>query len=170
MERTLWFEREFRFDLPPGAFPSVLERLRGTPARLEEKLRVVPGDLRIARKEDKWSIQEHAGHLLDLEELHEARIDDYLAGKEALRGADLKNTKTNTANHNAADTELLLQKFRKARFRFVERLGEVKDVTQSAIHPRLNKPMRIIDMAVFVAEHDDHHLATISELMEKAGV
>jgi hypothetical protein len=33
-----------------------------------------------------------------------------------------------------------------------------------AIHPRLNKPMRLTDHLFFVAEHDDHHLAHISQL------
>lgn len=28
-----------------------------------------------------------------------------------------------------------------------------------AIHPRLQKPMRLMDWVYFVAEHDDHHLA-----------
>jgi hypothetical protein len=32
------------------------------------------------------------------------------------------------------------------------------------VHPRLRQPMRFVDHLYFVAEHDDHHLATISEL------
>jgi hypothetical protein len=32
------------------------------------------------------------------------------------------------------------------------------------VHPRLGTPMRLVDMMFFVAEHDDHHLATITEL------
>jgi hypothetical protein len=32
----------------------------------------------------------------------------------------------------------------------------------------LRTPMRLIDLAVFVADHDDHHLAAISELSERA--
>jgi hypothetical protein len=34
-----------------------------------------------------------------------------------------------------------------------------------AIHPRLNKPMRLVDMLFFQAEHDDYHLARISDLI-----
>jgi len=170
MERTLWFERQFRFDLPPGAFPSVLERLRGTPARLEEKLSGLSVEIRTNRLENAWSIQEHAGHLLDLDELHQLRVEDYLAGKEMLSPADLKNRKTTDANHNARDVSELLRSFRNARIHFVESLRKIEDVTRKAIHPRLNQAMRVIDMAVFVAEHDDHHLATISQLKEKLGV
>jgi hypothetical protein len=39
------------------------------------------------------------------------------------------------------------------------------DWVRSALHPRLKTPMRLLDLAFFVAEHDDHHLATISELL-----
>jgi hypothetical protein len=35
---------------------------------------------------------------------------------------------------------------------------------RTAHHPRLDRPMRVMDLAVFVAEHDDHHLARITEL------
>jgi hypothetical protein len=35
---------------------------------------------------------------------------------------------------------------------------------RSALHPRLNVQMRLVDMLFFQAEHDDYHLARISEL------
>jgi len=35
----------------------------------------------------------------------------------------------------------------------------------SALHPRLGTPLRLIDHALFVAEHDDHHLARIGGLL-----
>ncbi len=31
-----------------------------------------------------------------------------------------------------------------------------------AMQPRLNKPIRLIDMVLFFAEHNDHYLATMS--------
>jgi len=31
-------------------------------------------------------------------------------------------------------------------------------------HPRLQPPMTVVDMAYFVAEHDDLHLTIITEL------
>jgi hypothetical protein len=45
MNRTKWVEREFEFNLPVGVFPSVLERLRGTPARVEELTRGLAPEL-----------------------------------------------------------------------------------------------------------------------------
>jgi len=36
-------------------------------------------------------------------------------------------------------------------------------------HPRLKTPMRLVDHLYFVAEHDDHHLARIWELVNAVG-
>jgi hypothetical protein len=166
MNRTKWVEREFDFRLPVGVFPCVLERLRGTPARLEELARSLPPELLTGRRGGKWSAQEHVGHLYDLDELHEARLEDYARGAEVLRAADMTNRKTEEAGHNSARLEDLLALFRSARESFVRRLETMteEEVGRSALHPRLGKQMRVIDLALFVAEHDDHHLASITEL------
>jgi hypothetical protein len=37
------------------------------------------------------------------------------------------------------------------------------------VHPRLQQPMRVVDMAFFVAEHDDHHLARMTQLARMFG-
>jgi uncharacterized damage-inducible protein DinB len=166
MNRTKWVERRFDFNLPAGVFPCVLERLRGTPARLEELALSLPKEVLTERREGRWSAQEHVGHLYDLDELHEGRLEDYARGLEVLRAADMSNRKTEEAGHNSARLEDLLALFRSARASFVRRLESLTEdeVNASAIHPRLGKQMRVIDMALFVAEHDDHHLASISEL------
>jgi exonuclease I len=170
MQRTKWFERAFDFSLPVGVFPSVIERLRGTPARLEELVRALPAQTLTARRGEAWTIQEQVGHLIDLDELHEGRLEDYARRLDTLRPADLTNRKTFEANHNDAEIEDLLARFRAARLGFVRRLEALseEEVAASAIHPRLRQQMRVIDMALFVAEHDDHHLATITELSRNA--
>jgi uncharacterized damage-inducible protein DinB len=38
---------------------------------------------------------------------------------------------------------------------------------RSALHPRLQVPMRLVDHLFFVAEHDDHHRARIWELRRR---
>jgi hypothetical protein len=50
---------------------------------------------------------------------------------------------------------------------FVRRLDEYDAtfVERTALHPRLKMKIRVIDLAFFIAEHDDHHLARISELI-----
>lgn len=167
IKRMRWVEREFEFNLPAGLFPCVVERLRGTPARLEELTRGLTHEELTAKPGGLWSIQEQAGHLLDLDELHEGRLEDYARGLEVLRAADMQNRKTEEAGHNAARLEDILAAFRVARLGFVRRLESLTEaeVAASALHPRLQKQMRVIDMAYFTAEHDDHHLASVSELL-----
>jgi hypothetical protein len=74
-----WFERKFDFAFPVEQYPNLHIRLWGTPARLEEMLRTVSRDLLIKKPGGKWSAQEHAGHLADLEPLWMARVNDFLA-------------------------------------------------------------------------------------------
>ena len=163
LDRTPWFERNFNFNFPVEVFPSILERLRGTPARLEEMIHSFAVDVLTVRLNDAWSIQDHIGHLSDLDELHDGRIDDYLSEHETMRPADLMNRKTWDAGHNHRQIEELLESFRVARKHFVDRLEavDVQVLNRIAVHPRLNVQMRLIDMAFFVAEHDDHHLSSI---------
>jgi uncharacterized damage-inducible protein DinB len=164
-----WTDRTFRFDLPVELFPIVIERLRGTAPRIEDKVRGLSPEVLTRREGDSWSIQEHIGHLFDLDEIHTGRLDDYLANAEALRPADIQNRKTWNSNHNVRAADFLVQQFRREREAFVERMETWAPalIGQSALHPRLKQPMRVIDMAFFVAEHDDHHLARMTELTRR---
>ncbi|MGH9779726.1 MAG: DinB family protein, partial [Candidatus Acidiferrales bacterium] len=105
---SIWFERKFAFDFPAELYPNLIVRLRGTPARLEEFLRGLSPEQLTRKPEGKWSIQENAGHLLDLEPLWFARVDDFLARKETLAPTDLTNRKTHEARHNERRIEELL--------------------------------------------------------------
>lgn len=165
----VWFGRKFEFTFPVEHYPNLCVRLRGTPARLEEMLRGVAHRTLIAKPQGKWSAQEHAGHLLDLESLWIARVEDFLKGGDTLTVADLTNRKTDEANHNARPLAEILAEFRVARRRLVDRVGELEPAVfaQSMLHPRLKQPMRLVDHLYFVAEHDDHHLATIWEMISR---
>lgn len=171
VERQRWFDRQFELGLPLAAFPEVLERLRGTPARLEERLRSVPAETLVCRIDGTWSIQENAGHILDLEPLWAGRLDDLLAGRKTLRVADLQNRPTDEAFHNARPLADILLAFREARSRSVTRLENLSDreLGSTALHPRLQQPMTVVDLFFFVVEHDDHHLARISEILRLTG-
>jgi hypothetical protein len=162
-----WIERKFNFDYPIGVLPAIMERVRGTPARLEEMVKLLPPETLTLKPGGEWSIQEHVGHLSDLEELHDGRLDDFDAGLDTLRAADMSNKKTHEANHNDAHIEDLLARFRAVRERFVARIEAmgVEEASRSALHPRLQKQMRVIDLALFAAEHDDHHLAAIRQIV-----
>src|SRR5262245_2807693 len=167
MEQQKWIERHFELGIPDNLLVCILERLRGTPARIEELVRGIPAADLIRRANEAWSIQEHIGHLYDLEEIHEGRIDDLISRLANLRAADVTNRKTWEANYNSASNEQLIASVRSARMKFVRRIEALdEDVLRvSAVHPRLKSPMRIIDMSFFIAEHDDHHLAVMRRLV-----
>lgn len=164
-----WFERRFEFSFPVELHPNLCARLRGTPARLEELTRSGTPDRLVKKAGQNWSAQEHAGHLLDLESLWIARLGDYVAGASVLTTADLTNQKTHQANHNAWPLEEILHRFRAARWVLLQRASKIDPVlfSRSIPHPRLQTPMRLVDHLFFVAEHDDHHLARIWELLNR---
>jgi len=165
-----WFERRFSFEhLGEPDFPFLVERLRGAPARVEERTRSLPRELLTRRSGDAWSIQEHIGHLIDLDELHSSRLEDYRAGAGALRPADLQNRRTHEARHNERPLAELHDGFRRGRSQLVFQLEgwDRGKLLVPAVHPRLQQPMRLVDMLYFVAEHDDHHLAHMTELARR---
>src|ERR1700732_1849879 len=125
----IWFERKFEFSFPVELLPNLRARLRGTPARLEEALRGRSDKILSRKAQSEWSAQENAGHLLDLEPLWLARVGDYVAASDHLTVADLKNRKTDEANHNARPLEQILSEFRAARERLLKR-GDELDASQ----------------------------------------
>ena len=162
-----WFDRTFDLGLPSAAASELIDRLRRSPERLAEAVRGLPSEVLTRRPtEGKWSIQENAGHLLDLEPLWEQRLDDYDASAEALHPADLENRKTHAAGHNERKIDEILAEFHEIRSAIVDRIARMTsaELARTALHPRLREPMSVVDLCFFVAEHDDHHFRTIEEL------
>ena len=169
ISQTPWFQRKFNFDFPVGLFPVILERLRGTVPRIEQIIENHSEEFLEFKSAEQWSIKEHIGHLYDLENLWYGRIDDFLSGATSLRAADLTNSRTHSANHNLKKSGELLKLFAESRRLFLPRIEQIDETTAvlTALHPRLQEPMRLIDSIFFVAEHDDHHLAKMRELAER---
>jgi len=166
MQQIRWFDRKFQFDFQQNIFPAILERLEGTIPRMAFKIKYISPKIQNLRVNNTWSIKENIGHLIDLEPLWQNRLTDILEGKEFLREADLKNKKTDLADHNKKELETLFIDFqgvRKKTLRLLEKLSE-NEVYKFSKHPRLLTPMRTMDLFLFVAEHDDHHLARITEI------
>jgi uncharacterized damage-inducible protein DinB len=168
ISQTPWFERSFHFDFPLSHFPVVFSRLEGSVFRLQYVLANADDEACSYNKEG-WSVKEELGHLYDMEELWWARLQDFLDGREMLTIADLNNTKTKEANHNENTLEGLMLLFVRERQRMLESIYDFDHGTLglTAVHPRLQQPMRLIDALYFVAEHDDHHIAKISGLLRK---
>lgn len=167
VELAKWVDLKFSFDYPIGKFPALIERLRGTSIRLEDFVKELTTNQLTKKENEKWSIQEHVGHLIDLEALLGSRINDFESNVEVLTPADMSNAKTYAANYNTANITNLLNEFKTIRLGHIEKLEKYNnsDVAKTALHPRLNKPMRLVDLAYFFAEHDDHHLAIMRRLI-----
>lgn len=167
MKQEKWFDRTFDYKHAQQKLPLTLERLAQGPSRLAEKVREVPEAALTVAEPGKWSIKEHIGHLTDLEPLWLGRLDDIINGEIELRTTDLTNSKTHLANHNAKPLSELLTEFSTIRQQTMIRLKAVNgDVfSRSALHPRLRTPMRVADLFLFVAEHGDHHITSITLLL-----
>ncbi len=167
IRRVPWLQRPFSVDHAVGELVYIIERLRGTPVRLKERVAGLSKEQLVRRDGDTWSIQENIGHLLDVEALWHGRLDDFEQHKQVLRPADLENRRTFDANYNSRALVELQIAFSESRSWLVERLESIDDAAGNrvSLHPRLNRPMKIVDLMFFAAEHDDHHLARISELM-----
>ena len=167
MKRQKWFDKKFQFKLSLNQYASVLKKLEENPDIIAKLVSKLPEEILTKRVENRWSIKENVGHLIDLEQLHDGRIDDFIAGKEKLRPADLNNRKTDEANHNNKNIDELISQLKMVRENFVKRMKHLdeKTLSRSSIHPRLKQPMRPIDMAQFVLEHDEHHIETITKLI-----
>ena len=163
MQRLTWVDRKFHLDIPPGWIHNVMSRLAGTEARLSQITQGLT-DLQTHFKPDgKWSIKEHIGHLGDLEDLHLQRLSDFKEHRPQLSAWDVTNAATDSADHNEREINDLVDTFYKKRKRFIELLQTLDDETQmfQSQHPRLKIPMKPVDMATFIAEHDDHHIASM---------
>jgi len=163
-----WFERQFHFDFPAGLFPIIFSRLEGSIFRLNILLANADEDF-CSYNANGWSVKEHIGHLYDLEELWWKRLQDFMQNKTVLTSADLNNQKTKEAGHNEKTLEQLLQQFTIERQKILETIYGFDEAMLSriSVHPRLNQEMRLIDSLYFVAEHDDHHISAISNLLRK---
>ena len=157
-----WLDRRFDFNQPVGVVPPVLGRLKGTPARAKELVAGISETLLATRVNGKWSVKEHLGNLVDLQPLDERRLSEFQdGGAGVLSTADMDNRATESANHRSVPIAEIIRRLGAGREELIRRLEVLteNEVQRAAIHPRLQKPMRLLDWIYFLAEHDDHHLA-----------
>ena len=163
--QTPWAERKFEFNCPVGIFPVVLERLRGTAPRLEAMLENRT-EAQLNRKAgDQWSITEQVAHLCEAENVWHRRVEDFLSGQQVLQALGI--TEDDKVNDKAKPINELLETFSESRNKLLDKVKDMDEttVTLSLIHPRFNKHMKLVDQLFVIAEHDDHHLAKIRELL-----
>jgi uncharacterized damage-inducible protein DinB len=161
-----WIERKFDSELPTWMIPHILERLEGTPARVESKLKKYRSIATIRSPDGKWSIQEHAGHLADSDILSLKRFKEFAAGLNELTAADMTGRKTRETLYNQRAIDDILENLSRARKEILDLIVRQDEsyFTRRALHPRLQRMMTPVDLMNFFAEHDDYHLAKMTEL------
>ena len=133
MKAIKWTERKF-LGYDKGYSPFFIERLKSAVPRLEELVSNCDEAKASERINESWSVKEHIGHLADIEQLHEGRLDDYLNGLDTLRPADMTNRETEDANHNGNTIPRLLADFRVARARYLQRLAAMDETILTGKH------------------------------------
>ena len=170
-DRPPWAERKFSFVHPPWMLADFIERLRGTVPRLEALvLDMNDGDAH-RQVEGKWSIAQNIGHLSDVEELWQERLDDLKKGKKTYSPAVGARFQELAKRHQASPVNAIIRELKDRRSRLVDALASASPELQqaSAFHERLQVSMRLVDCAQFYAEHDDHHLLRIRRLRSMLG-
>jgi uncharacterized damage-inducible protein DinB len=164
MKKLAWFERQFAFGLQMGMLPFFLERLSGTAFRIAGKVKDVPEDILSERVNGKWSIKQNIGHLAEVDEIALQRIDQILQGVPVMLPAVFE-----PKDYNPWAVREVLQYFEETRRNNLAKYKSLQDedLVKSSLHPRLQIQMTPVDLAFFDAEHDDHHLVMIHEILEK---
>ena len=166
LERPPWAERKFSFSHPPWMLADFIERLRGTVPRLEALLLDVSDADAHRQLEEKWSIAQNIGHLSDVEELWQERLEDLKQGKKTYAPAVGARFQELAKRHQATPIKDIIRELNDRRSLLVDALANASPELQqaAAFHERLQVPMRLVDCAQFYAEHDDHHLLRIRRL------
>ncbi|MCS3802174.1 DinB family protein [Niastella sp. OAS944] len=167
MSASKWFERKFDFSFDVNEYTTIYRRLLQAPESLEIILQNKSNDILSYQPDGKWSVKEHTGHLSVLEPLWRARIQDIIEKRPTLTPTDLNNSATSEAGFNKLSITELIQRFAVERRQTLVLLDSINisGHTNTSLHPRMQQPMRIIDIAYFTAEHDDHHMGVIGEIL-----
>lgn len=162
MKKLAWFERQFTFGLPAGMLPFFLERLSGTAIRIEAKVKDIAESILSERRNEKWSIKQNIGHLAEVDEIANHRIDQMLQGVPVMLPAVFE-----PKDYNQQPVQEVLEYFRENRLKNLAKYKSIReeDLVKSSLHPRLQLQMNPVDLAFFDAEHDDHHLVMIEEIL-----
>ena len=170
--RPDWAQRTFAFVHPTWMLADFVERLRGTVPRLRAVIHGMSEAAAHNQVEGKWSVAQNIGHLSDVEELWQERLEDLRQGRKTYTPAVGARFQEMATRHRGRPVDVILAELESRRSRLVDALAgapaELQEAT--AFHERLQVRMRLVDCAQFYAEHDDHHLLrirTIRSLLDR---
>lgn len=160
-----WFERKFTFGVSPEMLPYYLERLEGTIVRIENKVKGLDEAFLSFKPDGKWSIKQHIGHLAEVDAIALQRIDEMRSGISPMSPAVFEPR----GDYNNMTIEEVIKVFANSRIANLRKYESLtaEELTCSSLHPRLKLQMNAVDLAYFDAEHDDHHLVKVTEIIKQ---
>jgi len=164
--REPWVNHKFNLGFDIGWTQNIMSRIKDTGIRIQHHTLGLTNERLSYKEGDKWSIKEHIGHLIDLEELWSNRFLQFQIFVPELVHADMSNQLTDQANHNDKSIQTLSEEFNNERQKLINTFHSLSDeaLNHQALHPRIKELMRPVDLLFFIAEHDDHHITSISSL------
>lgn len=158
-----WSERKLPFGKGLDEWPYLLERLRGMPARSAQLLKCVPVEGLVLQREGRWSAMGHLAHMLFLDQRFHGRIDDFERREPALCRISLHDQDEGIRLAGFRQPGDLLEELRIRRLSLVRRLADMNEATlrHRAAHPCMGVALSPVDLAVWITEHDDHHLLSV---------
>lgn len=164
--RQKWIDHKFMFGNDVGWTHNILSRLRDTKLRIKHYCEGYDEKFLENQLNNKWSVKQHIGHLIDLEALHFERLEQFKRFVEVLTPADMSNSQTEKAMYNDIPLSDLIEEFEQKRRNFLKAYENLSKEHHhhDAFHNRLGVNMKPVDLLFFMAEHDDHHLTSIFEI------
>lgn len=162
MNTLPWFERNLKFGHTIEMLPYFLERLEGSIVRVHAKVKGID-DLTLSTKfNDKWSVKQNIGHLAEVDQIANRRLDEMVQGISPMSPAVFE-----PQDYNPWPIDQVVEFFKTTRLKNLSKYHSIaeSDLLKSSLHPRLKVQMTPVDLAWFDAEHDDHHLVKISEII-----
>lgn len=162
MNTLPWFERSLKFEHPKEMLPYFLERLEGTIVRIQAKINGFDNNILSKKLNGKWSVKQNIGHLAEVDEVANTRLDEMVAGISPMSPALFE-----PQDYNPWSIEKVVEFFKTSRLKNLKKYNAFPeaDLLKTLLHPRLNVMMTPVDLAWFDAEHDDHHLVKINQII-----
>ena len=167
MRLTPWNERTLPFGKGLEELHVLVERALGTPARLVHLTAHEPQERLSLRRSGCWSVKEHIGHLLYLDECMDGRVEDIMARRPTLCSIELSEQDRMLDLQRNRDLGDLLEEFRIRRNYLMHRVMNMDPgaIRHRSMHPCRRMAMTVVDMVMYLAEHDDHHLAQMRSIL-----
>jgi hypothetical protein len=137
--------------------------LRETPVALANMVKELDKSLLVAKPDSKWSIQEQVGHLLTIESLWIARVDDCVMEKPFLRPWNGTNADTDAGQFNLQGISQILDDFasiRNAHMNLIDKYLPKQD-EMTCHHQSKGIDLTLRAHLEMMLKHDQDHLEII---------